>query len=176
MVSKYTRRHAGQHRDDLTGEHAFGDAGQLLLFFLFLAVWITDIVFRYSTLLNDYVPLAVRLTLGISLLLLSGYMAWAGMRIVFGKVRKTPGVIRQGIFGVVRHPIYLSEVMLYLGLILIHISLAALGVWVMAGLFLHYISRHEEKLLLARFGDNYAAYMRDVPMYLPRLFGRRPKV
>ena len=36
-------------------------------------------------------------------------------------------------------------------------------------LALHYISRHEEKLLLSRFGDEYAQYMREVGMWFPRI-------
>jgi protein-S-isoprenylcysteine O-methyltransferase Ste14 len=42
-------------------------------------------------------------------------------------------------------------------------------VWIMAFLFLHFISRFEEKLLLDRFGEEYEQYMREVPMWIPRL-------
>lgn len=52
---------------------------------------------------------------------------------------------------------------------MLSISLAAAVVWVIAILFLHYISRHEERLLLARFGEDYEQYMREVPMWVPRL-------
>jgi protein-S-isoprenylcysteine O-methyltransferase Ste14 len=54
-------------------------------------------------------------------------------------------------------------------------SLAAALVWIIAIVFLHYISRYEEKLLLARFGDDYKQYMKDVPMYFPRLWKWRVK-
>jgi len=167
---------AKRHRDDLTGEHAFGDAGQLILFILFLAIWITDaFFFKYSTLLNDYIPFAVRLPLGIVALLIAAYLAWTGMKIVFGKVREKPRVIRKSVFGIVRHPIYFSEILLYLGLLLLSVSLAAAAAWIIAIGFLHYISRYEEKMLLARFGEEYEQYMRDVPMYFPRLRRRSIK-
>jgi len=165
-----------RHRDDLTGEHKFGDAGQAILFILFLAVWTTDaFMFEYSTLLNDYISFAVRLPLGIIVLLISGYLAWAGLTIVFRGVRAEPRVIRKSVFGVVRHPIYISEILLYLGLLLLSTSLAGLAVWIIAIAFLHYISRYEERILLARFGEEYAQYMRDVPMYLPRLRRKKTK-
>jgi protein-S-isoprenylcysteine O-methyltransferase Ste14 len=48
-------------------------------------------------------------------------------------------------------------------------------IWIIAIVFLHYISKYEEKLLVARFGDDYRQYMRDVPMYFPRLWRRRAK-
>jgi protein-S-isoprenylcysteine O-methyltransferase Ste14 len=51
---------------------------------------------------------------------------------------------------------------------MLSLSLAAAVVWAMAILFLHLMSRYEETLLLARFGEAYAAYMREVPMWIPR--------
>jgi len=102
-------------------------------------------------------------------LIISGYLAKTGLTMVFGEVREKPGIIRKGVFGIIRHPIYMSEILLYLGLLFFSTSLAAVGVWIIGIAFLHYISRYEEKLLLAQFGDEYRQYMKDVPMYIPRL-------
>jgi protein-S-isoprenylcysteine O-methyltransferase Ste14 len=175
MLPKGIEKYITRHREDLTGEHSLGDAGQFILFFLFLAVWITDaFIFKYSTLLNEYIPFyAVRLWLGIIILAIAGYMAWTGMKIAFGTERDNPHVIRHGVFGVIRHPIYLSEILLYLGLFLLNTSLAAAGVWIIGILFFHYISRYEEKVLLQRYGDEYRQYMKDVPMYFPRISRRK---
>jgi len=163
-------REATKHRDDLVGEHRLGDAGQLILFLIFIAVWITDsFFFKYSIPLNNYIPPAVQIPLGAICLIIAGYLALTGMKIVFGEVREVPCVIRKGVFGIMRHPIYLGEIFLYLGLLFFSPSLAAIGVWIVTIAFLHYISRHEEKLLLERFGDEYRQYMEDVPMYFPRL-------
>jgi protein-S-isoprenylcysteine O-methyltransferase Ste14 len=165
-----------RHREDLTGEHKLGAAGQLIITFLFLVVWILDsFFFKYTSFLNDYIPLAIQITLGFIILMVALYVARTGMNIVFNEVRETPGVIRKGVFGLVRHPIYISEILFYLGLLLLRTSLAALVIWIIAIGFLHYISKYEEKLLLARFGDDYRQYMKDVPMYFPRLWRRRAK-
>jgi protein-S-isoprenylcysteine O-methyltransferase Ste14 len=94
------------------------------------------------------------------------------MLIVFGEKRENPGVIRKSVFKVVRHPIYLSEILLYLGFIMLSLSIAALCVWFISILFLFYICRYEEKLLLARFGEEYRNYMDDVGMWIPRLWKR----
>ena len=157
-----------QHNDKLTGEHRAGDIGQLILSLLFMALWISDIFLMYSDFLNEYVPEVVRLPIGIILLIVSGYLAGTGLYIVFGKQPQSTGVIRKGVFGLVRHPIYLSEIILYLGLLMINISLAAALIWLIAIFFLYYISRYEERLLLARFGVEYEQYMREVPMWFPR--------
>ena len=172
-MSRHARRKGRQGRDDLVGEHRWGDAGQLLLAAVFFVIWIGDQLLGYTTFLNDVVPLFVRIPVGALLLILAGYLAQVSMRIVFGETRETPHVIRRSVFGAVRHPMYLSEVLLYLGLLLVSLSMAAGVVVLIAVAFLHYISRHEERQLVARFGDAYRQYMREVPMWIPRI--RQPR-
>ncbi|MFO7890013.1 MAG: isoprenylcysteine carboxylmethyltransferase family protein [bacterium] len=157
-------------REDLTGEHGIGDAGQLFFAIIFFGVWIADSFFlNYTTQLNHFVSGWVRNTLGIAILIISGYCALTGMMIVFGEVRENPSVIRKGVFSVVRHPIYLSEVLLYLGMFILSMSLASLAVMLVADIFLYFLCRHEEKLLLKRFGRDYENYMQEVGMWFPRL-------
>ncbi len=171
MVYRHKHKAAQKERDDLTGEHAAGDTGQIVLACLFAATWITDtFFFKYTTFLNPYVPLGVRIPSGVVLLVLSGYLAKTGLSIIFSEQRKNACVIRKSVFGIVRHPVYLSEILFYLGLLMLSISLAASAVWVIAIWFLHTISRYEERLLLARFGEEYEQYMREVPMWVPRLW------
>jgi protein-S-isoprenylcysteine O-methyltransferase Ste14 len=171
MVSQKARPKAKNKRDDLTGEHAFGDAGQIILACLFLGVWIADtFFFQYTTFLNGYIPLGLRIPLGVLLFIISVYLARTGLAIVFGDRREKPAVIRKGVFGIVRHPVYLSEILFYLGLLILSLSLAGAGVWGVTIVFLNYISKYEEKLLLARFGEDYAKYMHEVPMWLPRFW------
>ena len=156
-------------RKDLAGEHALGDTGQIVLACVFAGVWILDsLVLNYTTFLNQYVPLAVKIPCGTAVLVLSAYLARRGLSIVFGEEREEPAVITKGVFGVVRHPIYLAEILLYLGFLILSTSLAAGAVWVVAIGFLNYISRHEEHLLHERFGEEYEQYMRQVPMWIPR--------
>jgi len=163
-------------RNDLIGEHSFGDAGQAIIACLFAVIWIIDTFFlHYTTFLNSYVSNIIRIPLAVVLLVLSVYMARTGMAIVFGEKRDKPSIIRKSIFNIIRHPIYLSEILLYLGLLLISISLAAVFVLIIGIIFLHYISRSEEKLLLAYFGEDYKKYMQEVPMWFPRLGKRREK-
>jgi protein-S-isoprenylcysteine O-methyltransferase Ste14 len=157
-----------QHRDNLAGEHRLSDIGQLILYCLFMALWLSDMFLKYSNFLNGYIPSAIRLPIGVLLLLMAGYMAGSGLMIIFNKKAQPRGVIRKGVFRFVRHPIYLSEIIMYSGLLILNISLAAAFILVITILFLHYISRYEEKLLLAKFGDEYRQYMKEVPMWFPR--------
>jgi len=171
-------KHGSQHsRHWLTGEHRLGDAGQIVLVLLFLAVWAADTFWlAYTTFLNTYVPLAVRIPVAAVALCVGIYLARASTRMVFGEQRDQPHVITTGVFSLVRHPMYLAEILFYVMLLALSLSLSAGAVWLAAIGFLTFISRHEEKLLLARFGADYEQYTRDVPMWLPRLVRRRSPI
>jgi protein-S-isoprenylcysteine O-methyltransferase Ste14 len=162
------RRHEG--REDLVGENPGGDMGQIIFAVLFAVVWIADTFFlNYTTFLNEYLSDFIRIPLGILLMVLSGYLARTGLSIVFGEERNVPTVIRKGVFDIIRHPVYFSEVLLYLGFLVFSVSLAAAFVWICAIIFLYHISRYEEKILLSHFGEEYKRYMNEVPMWIPLL-------
>ena len=169
-LEKNTHHHHGRHenRPDLAGEYKYGDAGQLVLAVIFLIVWILDsFVFKYSTFLNDHIEWYAMIIPGIIILTGAGYLAKAGLKSVFGETRETPQVITKGVFSVVRHPIYLGSILTYLGLIVMTLSLISVIVWILAIIFYYYISLHEEKLLLAKYGTKYEEYMKKVPMLFP---------
>ena len=171
MGREEIRKKAHKHREDLTGEHPGGDTGQILLACLFGVTWVADTFFlKYTTYLNGYVPFSARLPLAALLLIISGYLAKRGLAIVFGEKMEKPAVIRTGVFGVVRHPIYLGEILFFLGFLILSLSLAAMVVWAVAVAFLHFIAKYEEKLLLARFGPDYERYLREVPRWVPRFW------
>ena len=156
-------------RQDLAGEHILSDLGQIILLIIFLASWILDSFFiKYSTFISNYIPLFVKIPLSVIILLTAGYLARTGLDIVFGEIREEPVVIRKGVFGVVRHPIYLGSVLFYLGLLVLTFSIITTIIWFFIIIFYHFIARHEEKLLSERFGEDYREYMKEVPMWIPR--------
>lgn len=160
----------GHHnRDDLAGEHVFGDLGQVILMLLFLTAWIIDsFVIRYSIFLSETVPLIVRLSASFIVFLVAGYLAKVGLRIVFGEVREEPVVIRQGVFNIIRHPVYLGAMLFYLGMLIMTFSIIAAIIFLFIIAFYHFIAKKEEEILLEKFGKDYEAYMKEVPMWLPR--------
>jgi protein-S-isoprenylcysteine O-methyltransferase Ste14 len=134
---------------------------------VFLAVWIVDsFVLRYSTFLAYYVPIYIRIPIAVVFLFVSGYLAKTGLDTVFDK-RQTPGVVSEGVFSLVRHPIYLGSMLFYLALLALTLSLAAALVWFIVIVFYHFLARYEEKQLLQKFGAEYEKYMQKVPMWLP---------
>ena len=75
----------------------------------------------------------------------------------------TRTVVATGIYGLVRHPMYLSFLLMSLTLVLLsqHWLNAALGALVMG--LLYNDMRREERSNLEKFGDDYQGYMDQVP-------------
>ena len=78
----------------------------------------------------------------IIILFSSGYLAKKGLNIVFGEIREEPGVIRKGVFGIVRHPIYLGSILFYLGLLTLTFSIIATIIWIFIIAFYCLIAKH----------------------------------
>jgi protein-S-isoprenylcysteine O-methyltransferase Ste14 len=153
------------------GEHPLGDAGQLILFCIFVAVWVADSFFLHrSTFLAGYVPLAARLVLlGLSLVTTTLLFRSAGAVIRHG--RRQDHVIETGAFRHVRHPLYLGCLCVYLGMTVATASLFALAVFVGIFFFYNHIAGYEEKLLEAWFGEAYKNYKMRTGKWIPRRRG-----
>ena len=163
------KKHEGH--PNLTGEHRWGDLGQLILFFLFLGVYITDsFIFHYSTFLRDVVPDYLRIPAAAIVLLCGWYLARRGIKAVFGTERDKPEVISSGVFGMVRHPIYTGALLFYLGAILITLSIASAAFWLIIVFLYYLISKYEERILTEVFGADYTAYQKRTGMLFPGLF------
>ncbi len=162
------KRSDHKNRKDLEDEHPLGDLGQIIFLLIFLTVWISDsFIFRFSTFLSTDISIYLRLPFSVVLLLLSGYLARTGLKIVFKEVRTPPCVIEKRVFCLVRHPIYLASLLLYLGFIILTLSLVSFGLFIIIFLFYNYIATSEEKTLEKKFGKEYISYMKRVPKWIP---------
>ena len=79
-------------------------------------------------------------------------------------------LIREGPFGVVRHPLYVSYILISVGL-----SLTVLAPWLLVGTLclvagIYPTAKAEEEVLVEKFGEEYIGYQREVGMLFPRLF------
>ncbi|MBW2434479.1 MAG: isoprenylcysteine carboxylmethyltransferase family protein [Deltaproteobacteria bacterium] len=155
------------------GEHPLGDAGQLILFFMFLITWILDsFVLHRSTFLAGLIPLVIRLFLLITLLAAAFFLFKSGHVAVIGEQRPAR-ILSTGAFGYVRHPLYLGSILVYLGLTVSTASLFCLALLVVIVLFYNSIADYEEKLMEAKFGQAYIAYREQTGRWIPR-FGKKP--
>jgi len=83
-------------------------------------------------------------------------------------------LVTEGIYGHVRNPMYVGNVLICLGVALASNRLAvALAAVPLAAFAYAAIVAAEERYLRERFGAGYEAYCRDVPRWLPNLRGMR---
>ena len=163
-----TKKHT-QH-PHLTGEHRWGDTGQLILLVMFLGIWITDsFIFHYSTFLVEVVSNYIRVPIAAVVLIAGWYLARGGMKAVFGTARENPEVISTGVFRIVRHPIYTGAILFYLGTSLITMSIASAVLCLLIIGFYIVISKYEESILTEAFGNDYLEYKKRTGMLCPRL-------
>ena len=156
-------------REDLAGEHLIADRGQLIFALAFLAAWLIDsFLLRWTTFLNGMVSLWIRLPLAAVLFGVAVWMVKSGMSAVFGREGVDDRVVREGAFAHLRHPIYFGELLVYIGCLMLSLSLMGGVVALGAAGFLWWLCHYEERLLVERYGDAYRAYQREVPMWIPR--------
>jgi protein-S-isoprenylcysteine O-methyltransferase Ste14 len=157
-------------RPDLAGEHPFGDMGQLVFLLLFLIVWTLDsFILKFSACVPCLVPLEIRLGISVLIAIFGIILAKKGSDIIFGEVRETPSVVRHGVFGIMRHPLYTAALSFYLSLIIATRSLLAIIVFFGILAFYNFIAQYEESRLTDRFGEAYKAYIQEVPRWFPRI-------
>jgi protein-S-isoprenylcysteine O-methyltransferase Ste14 len=151
------------------GEHPFGDAGQLIAVPLFLTVWVLDsFVIKRTVFLAAHVPLAARLAVLAACFVVGMYLYRSG-HVVVSHDRKPDGLVTRGAFRYVRHPLYLASILVYLGVAVSTLSILALAMFVVIVLFYDFLATYEEELLVARFGEEYRAYMARTGKWLPGL-------
>jgi protein-S-isoprenylcysteine O-methyltransferase Ste14 len=157
----------------LAGEHAFTDVGQLVLVAVFLVAWVLDsFVFRLTTLAAAFVPAFVRWPVGIVVVGLAAVIALRAHRRIFGGAGMPSAPVTDGVYALVRHPMYFGSWLFFLGLTLATLSLAATGVLALMLAFYLFVARHEERLLREAFGSRYREYEARTPLFFPVRLGR----
>jgi protein-S-isoprenylcysteine O-methyltransferase Ste14 len=140
----------------------------------FIVVAIPSAVAMVATLqaLAEPADAAIRLV-GIALLLASGLFEVWGIRSMgrqmasAAEVRPDTVLVTGGAFGVIRHPLYLSVLLLWAGGALSLLSWAMAVAWLLLVPAFVARARVEERLLSRHFGEAYSAYAARVPMLLP---------
>ena len=169
IQDRIEERRKGLKHPGKRGEHPFGDAGQLILLGLFLVVWIGDSFFlKKSTFLAVEVSGYIRrIILGLSLIG-AFFLVKSGHAVIRHKKRPA-GLVTNGAFRYVRHPLYLGSILSYLGVTVATASLFSLALLVVICLFYNFIADYEETLLEERFGDEYRRYKQRTGKWVPKI-------
>ena len=76
-------------------------------------------------------------------------------------------LVKTGVYGFVRHPLYLAGIIIFT--FEPNITRNWLAVSILADIYFIFGAFMEEKRLIKIFGDEYIEYMKQVPMFLPRI-------
>jgi hypothetical protein len=90
-----------------------------------------------------------------------------------GREIKSAELITDGLYAYVRNPLYLGNLVIALGVMIIFLNPWLIGVF--SALLLHYylIIRAEEGYLEQRFGEAYLSYKRSTPRLMPAVWSRK---
>ncbi|MFX1390050.1 MAG: methyltransferase family protein [Promethearchaeota archaeon] len=162
-----------------------GDALSIIsgwIFFLFwFGVWISPqprfLIPFYETLIF-YIPI-INLSISLLHLIISLPFIIIGIWFGIGGVRKTTlkvaethrpeKVISTGLYSIIRHPQYFGGVIAHFGITILLSALFSLFITPGVIILNILISWKEERELIKEFGKEYEDYMKNVPMFLPRL-------
>ena len=107
--------------------------------------------------------------LGLMAIFAGAYIRMAARGVKKARSRRGDGLVTDGLYSVVRNPMYFGSLMMGAGFVLIVCPVWFLPVF--AGIFyLRFRAQiiREERSLAQRFGEDYAAYCRAVPRMFPR--------
>jgi len=145
-------------------EHPWCDKAQVVMLLIFLAVWGLDSWYGV-TVCGFLCPWMLRAAAGLALVGFGGYLGGESHELVIDV--ETPGLVDWGVYAVVRHPMYLGILLVYLGLAAATLSLASLAL--LPAFFYAYdrFAAYEERELVEALGGDYLEYMGRVRRWVP---------
>jgi len=78
---------------------------------------------------------------------------------------RTEALVDTGIYAVVRHPLYLGWMLMYLVVFLFNPGWILAGMGILGAVCVYLFTQEEEQLLIDKFGEAYRRYMQRVPRY-----------
>ena len=88
---------------------------------------------------------------------------------LFSTTEKEQKLVKTGIYAKVRHPIYLSGLILSLGFTLIAGNLYGLLFFILSLVAFVTRIKKEERELITKFGEEYKQYAKETPLLIPKL-------
>ncbi|MCB2141332.1 isoprenylcysteine carboxylmethyltransferase family protein [bacterium] len=85
------------------------------------------------------------------------------------RARKEDRLMTGGLYAFVRHPQYLGLFIALFGEGIVHWpTMFSVGLFPVIVIVYYFLARKEERVVLSQYGDEYRAYMKRTPMFIPR--------
>lgn len=142
--------------------------GRMLVFLQFGLI-IVLAMYPDSTTVDSRTNILGTVIIAIGLVLLFAGFRGLGKSLTANPVPNQDGaLVTTGVYGIIRHPIYLGLLIITFGLVISSGVWAQIVVWLALAVLLVYKMRWEEVLLTAKY-KSYAEYMTKVPALIPSL-------
>ena len=139
-------------------------------FFAFESVFILVLLNYRIWFINPFSPLHI---ISWILLILSIYVVIAGFTLLKRKgkpdsnLENTSLLVKAGIYGYIRHPLYFSIFLLGTGVMLKDTGSVQIVLGIINLIAIYLTAKIEEKEMITKFGDDYQAYMKETKMFIP---------
>jgi len=135
---------------------------------LFSVVWVLDsLVFKFSGRYTSFFPDVGRIVLFVALQIPAVPLGYLSHNALFSQKQEGSKLIMNGVFAHVRHPLYLSVLLAYLGFIFASMSVVSVIPWICFIILFDKMATYEEEDLVRIFGDAYLKYKKRVPKWIP---------
>lgn len=158
-------------------EYPHTDSILLLSAVLFSAVWILDsFVFKFSERYTSCFPDVVRIVVFAALEISAVPFGYLSHNALFSRKQEESKLIMDGVFAHVRHPMYLSVLLAYLGFVFASVSIVSVIPWICFIMLFDKMATYEEEDLVRIFDRSIpACAMADATVaYNARTLGLRP--
>jgi protein-S-isoprenylcysteine O-methyltransferase Ste14 len=153
-------------RHGVGAENPINDGGQVVFVLVFWIVWGVDsFLIHFAWNLVGLISLFVSVPIGVISFIIGVYFVRKSEAVVFSNTEGK--VIESGVYGKVRHPMYLGELLILLGFSIATLSILSFIVWVVFFIFLDRMASYEEKDLTRILGQQYAVYQKRVHKWIP---------
>lgn len=121
-------------------------------------------------------PFVINQIISWILLILSAYTGLAGYILLkrHGRSEKnfenTTSLVKSGIYGFIRHPLYLSLFLLGSGIVMKDAGTIQILLGIVNFVSLYFTAKIEEKEMIRKFGTAYEEYINETKMFVPFVF------
>ncbi len=154
----------------LEREAPYSHVIQAIIPLVFTAIWIIDSIWlQFSTFLNQYVLIYIRISLFVFFVILAIIFGVPSHKLLFHEHEPSETLITNGILGHVRNPLYLAILLFYAAFIFLSISLLSAGIFIIAIIIYNWMINREEEILEDLFEEEYRVYKEHVPKLIPKI-------
>jgi protein-S-isoprenylcysteine O-methyltransferase Ste14 len=139
-------------------------------FFSFESIFLLFLL-NYHSWFKD--PFSIVHIISWILLISSAYIAIDGFIVLkkkgkpSGNFENTSVLVKSGLFGVIRHPLYLSLFLFGTGVMLKDVRFQTIIAGAVNLVAIYLTARFEEKEMIQKFGDQYRDYLKETRMFIP---------